>query len=254
MNWKVWLMAVVGMFAVSSMYALNDAKPNEFKIGVGGWNKSGVSDYSVGDARVLKDNQSGYSINLGYEHLKSNSMYGALDIDFRGYEGRTDGKTDRSDFFYDAQLRLGYAFGVGKDFAITPFTGVGAQSSKLDLESGSDYNMIRKWYYWTVGLRMDGSINENWDLGVRAQVMPMLSQPKVYNNTIGVAMERANKKINYSVDLPITYNLTDSGSALRLTPFFSTQNMGVPSSISDVPSDAVKTNMWGARFEYVYKF
>jgi len=253
MKWKVWLMAAIGMFAVSSMYALNSENPNEFKIGVGGWKKSGISDYSTGGSRLLKKSQAGYSINLGYEYLKSDAIYGAVDFDFRGYKGKKAGKSDRSDYFYDAQLRLGYAFGSGDDFAITPFVGIGANSSRMELEAGSDSNLIRKWYYWTVGMRLDGSITENWDLGLRAQVMPMFSKPKLYNSTPGVAMTRLKKKVNYSVDLPITYNFGKSGSALRLTPFFASQNFGVQSGAT-VPSDLYKDNLWGARLEYVYKF
>jgi len=252
MKWKVWLMAVIGMFAVSSMYALNSEKPNEFKIGVGGWKKSGISDYSSGGSRYLKKSQTGYSINLGYEYLKSDAIYGAVDFDFRGYKGKKSGKSDRSDWFYDAQVRLGYAFGSGDDFAITPYVGLGANSSRLQLGAGgSDANLIRKWYYWTVGMRLDGSISENWDLGLRAQVMPMLSKPKLYNSVPGSAMMKLKKKVNYSVDLPITYNFGKSGSALRLTPFFASQNFGADAGM---PSDVYKDSLWGARLEYVYKF
>lgn len=258
MKLKVILMAVLSIFAVSSMYALDANKPNEFKIGVGGWKKTGISKSSVNGARVLKKSQKGYSINLGYEYLKADAMYGALDFDFRGNKGKKT-KTDlkhRSDLLYNAQLRLGYAFGSSDDFAITPYVGIGASSSELEFMGGSDYYLVRKSFFWTVGMRLDGSINENWDLGIRAQVMPMLSKPKLYTSEAGVSYDKMKKKINYSVDVPITYNFSNSGSALRLTPFFESQNMGLSDAekAAGHSSDLLKSSLFGARLEYVYKF
>ncbi len=254
MKWKLLLMAVVSIFAVSSMYALDAKRPREFKIGVGGWGKSTISDYESDGSRVLKKSQSGYSINLGYEYLKSNAIYRSLDLDFRGYQGTVSGKVNRSDLFYNAQLRLGYSFGSSDDFAFTPFVGIGAESSRLEKTIGSEYDFVRKWNYWTVGVRVDGTINANWDLGFRAQVMPMFSKPRVYDNQVGgLDKARMDKKINYSADMPITYKFIGSGSALRFTPFMESQNMEAPTALG-IPVDARKSNLWGARLEYVYKF
>ncbi len=276
------MLSAVALLA-SSAHALDQNNPFKLHLGLGGFYKNGLSkDQSNTSTPALKKNQKGFDVILGLSYLKADAFYGDLQFDYRGYKKRSltvDGTKilKGSDMFYDAMLRLGYAFGTN-NFAFTPFFVAGYTANRVDLSqqsvNGVDIDGIllkRKWGYAGVGMRLDGSLNPNWDIGLIVQVVGQLSKPDITTNLTEAASGassalkwRAKRALNYSAEVPITYNFSRSNSSLRLTPFFKTERVGkVVSGPTDIDGDSFSGikdkkfqsgHLWGLKLEYLYSF
>jgi hypothetical protein len=205
-------------------------------------------------------------LHLGYEYFVKKEVYGSLNFDFRGYESKNKtlsngAALNRSDMFYYLQGRLGYVFDVGMHFTLTPFLGLGTSNTKLAIKRSaslptSDAYFARQWNYAIVGLQVNGVLSDVWELGMRVQIMPTLSDPKMRSNVVGVETDKTKGRANYSLEVPITYNFLQTRSALRFVPFYNSQNFGTSKSSTPLFANhsAFKSNTIGARVDYLYRF
>ncbi len=259
-------MLALGMFA-SSLYAGTSDKAYHFSIGAGGWFKKGISNSNPN--MNMNERQKGYDIFVGLQRFKADSFYADLNIDYKGFNNKTFSTlVDGKNIFYDANLMLGYAFGVGDSFAITPFIGAGSGSSKLEIADQNGGYFVRKVNYGAAGIRFDSNLSASLDLGLLMQISRPLSDPKLQTNLTKTSMGvdatsdlvwKMKKNYNYKVELPITYTLAGSSNSFRLTPYFETEKLGDVNSGPDVGGSAlegssVSDHVWGAKVAYVFSY
>jgi len=268
---KLNLLLLAALFLISPLLGIDHSRPNSLYFGIGGFCKQGINTKeSVSTVKPLallakfKGREANYLLSFGYEYFHPNEIYSKVDVEFRGYESTKQTvssiiKLNRSDFFYYINLISGYTFDPGLDFLMTPHLGIGMASSQMKYQEtaslpSTDAYVVRIWSYMIVGLNLDAPVSEKWEIGLHVQMMPNLQLAKVKSNIEGVPDEKLNKKVNYTLDIPVTYTYSDTGSSVRLVLFHGSQNFARQKGNSTMLMDTYKSDTWGARFEYVFRF
>lgn len=260
-------------FLASPVHADAPLWDQEFKVGFGGTYKGDVHKSTPIFQSHLKSKQSMYTLLLGYRYLNLKKLYGAVNIDFRGFQDsrHLDGGrliNDGHNVFYDLSAEIGYPFEMGIDWIGAAFVGLGAKSSKLNIQFDLDFvptneaYVVRKSTVGMLGFYGRGVLSDSWGLGFKLALLLPLKDPTVTSNleaaVVGGSVKaKLKKKLNFYADLPITYALEGEQSFLELAPFYESQQMGKPNHELGgklVDSKLFSTFLIGARFSYLYRF
>lgn len=269
MKFNLTLLSVLFLF--SPIFGIDHSRPNSLHFGLGSFYKRGINTKEdkhivkpLGFLAKFKGGEKDYLLRFGYEYFQPNKIYSKVDVEFKGYQSNKKTvtskiKLNQTDIFYYINLSFGYTFDPGFDFLITPHLGLGMENSKLKFQktstlSTADAYVAREWTYMITGLNLDASLDEKWDIGIHIQIMTNLQLAKAKSNIEGVLDQKLNSKVNYTLDAPITYAYSDTGSSVRLVPFYGSQNFSRQKGNSLMFAATYKSYTWGARFEYVFRF
>lgn len=111
-------------------------------------------------------------VNLGYERIKTDSIYTALDVKMASILYADQKKTKPLDYFINAELRLGYNHGLSDKDIVTGYLGTGF--SVFSIENNVD--KIKNWNYGTIGVKYLHQFGYTFEMGVHIKGFISISQ------------------------------------------------------------------------------
>jgi hypothetical protein len=162
-----------------------------------------------------------------------------------------------SDFFVEGRLGFTFQQKIGFQASITPFVGLGyfQETNKFVDPSPIPIHFKTRFTYVALGFISWVHFTECFEAGLKFQVQqPFAPKCKATNDPDNDAVEqRIGERMQYKVELPITYRICRSGKmALSLSPFFEYRNYG---GHANFPFDFIDTHYetWGVNLEYIYR-
>ncbi len=267
------------LLLVSSSLLSKEEKPlHTMQIGFGGLYKAGIQDDELIAETKVKGGQADYTLLLDYEYAKFNRYAFDFLIDFRGYQDTSPSKTDAEEktvlrrkafFFYRLGASVGFPCRV-KALSLTPYLGVEASSSKLNLRRSDAFPtshayFVRKMVQAKLGVKADKKISQLWGIGLKAELLYPLTDPELRTNILGSFVNnetasKTKKRWNALVEVPVSYYLEGGQSRIQVVPFVETQNVGHlnKDAFLGIPKETgqklFSNYALGARVGYFYQF
>ncbi len=204
-----------------------------------------------------------YGIKGGYERIKRYKIYFGFDALYS--KGVLHGKGGAGNHlksnFGDTYVegRLGYTFQSKCRFKplFTPFAGVGyfIEKNNFTHPKSTPIHFKTTYVYATAGFLSRVSLTEKFDLGLNFKIKyPYEAKCRVSNDPRQIdSTQVINEKIQYRVELPLTYNNVRDISCLSISfvPFYELRQYGYH---PNYPSDFLETRLdiYGGLIKLIY--
>lgn len=205
-----------------------------------------------------------FAIRLGYDRLKRYGWYWGVEgsSSWGSLHGHSGSGIKNRSRFSDCWMegRGGYTFQQkeGSQASLTPFVGLGYLEEKNHFTSPSHLKIHfkTKCPFATAGFLFWMKLNCAFELGFNFKARyPLdpeckITHDKAHDNFSQLIKER----IQYRIDLPLTYRLNDEGSlAVAIAPFWENRAYGTR---LNYPFDFLKTEFqfWGVSLQFFKRF
>lgn len=240
----------------------------------------GVSQQRGPDKKVFGSymkNETYPALGVNYEYLYPETWYVGGHINWLLYELGDSSSRYPKTHFYQGEMHLGYTFYPDHNLFLAAYLGVGKTKNRIkhkDVSIGGvhvskgAFYFIREWWYPLAGVYLEKRISDKWAIGLRGQYMPMIKNAKgscfaeLIEDQVDIVDVfcpnlTTEKNNNFSGELPITFFVPYTSSAIRVTPFGVTFFNGQPLE-DGVPlykkEYCVCVYNIGVYFEYLYIF
>jgi hypothetical protein len=201
-------------------------------------------------------------LNLGYERVKTDSIYTGLDVKMTSVLYSDAKKKDPLDYFVNAELRMGYNHAFSESDQIIPYLATGF--SVFSLQNKVD--KVKNWTYastgikyfhqfgpiFEMGLHIKGYISINQKRKVLKEVEVIVSQDTpVYDSKPTATFTKTESKLVSIKDtrwmseiaIPFIWHVGDEKNwEIQFEPYF-----------SQIPNAKI-TNLIGSRLTCAYRF
>ncbi|MDR3624375.1 MAG: hypothetical protein P4L16_04460 [Chlamydiales bacterium] len=223
-------------------------------------------------------------LQIGYDYITPRNVY--VGADLRCDAGKTvyDGtlinlidfstspyKNHTNNVIFNAEVRLGYTYEKFYNITTIPFIGFGYHRWYRGAvpENPFGYDETYTWSYLAFGMRTEYDFCCNLAIGLNLKLMFMIDG-RMTSSGLGNDVFALGNKIQYEIELPITYRLSKPYwllNQIQFVPYFRNQNIGrsndqyaylefpgqAPQYIRVFEPESI-TYVAGARLELIHNF
>lgn len=232
-----------------------------------------------GESPGFKSDEYGvlYGVAMGYNYVKACRPYVGAELDLSLGKTVYDGalinimtqetipyKSHTYNGFLDGEVRGGWTWEQGK-WLTSGFIGLGYHAWHRGSAPNDPYGYSEdyRWPYYSIGVRNEIDINQDWTIGINAKVMRMFCAVMEADD-IDATFHLGNEW-QCALEVPITYRLLyqyPNLNYIRIVPYFLNQDIGrsdehvavIAGTPVTVFEPSSTTFVYGLKFQCVWSF